>query len=134
MWEKKDGSGGGANLSDPHDVDNTYSWTTAMGEWLSLVNGYSADGTAQTGLGGQSDWRLPTNAELQAIFLAPFPCGTSPCIDSTFGPTAGSPYWSSTTYSTTPTSAWFVYFDMTGLVGLRNKANPNFVRAVCDGL
>jgi hypothetical protein len=125
MWEQKDASSGGAILSDPHDVDNTYTWAAAMSGWLSLVNGYSADGTAQTGLAGHSDWRLPTSAELQTILLAPFPCGTSPCIDSIFGPTAQSAYWSSTTFSSVPTSAWFVYFNIDGLVGLGNKTSPN---------
>jgi Protein of unknown function (DUF1566) len=126
MWEKKDDGG------LLHDKDNTYTWADAMGEFVSEVNGYSADGTAQAGLGGHSDWRMPTSAELQTILLAPFPCGTSPCIDSTFGPTVASFYWSSTTDSGNPTSAWDVTFD-NGTVLIVNKANAFYVRAVRGG-
>ena len=39
QWEKKDGAGGGANLANPHDVDNRYTWSGS---------GTAADGTAYT--------------------------------------------------------------------------------------
>src|SRR5439155_128123 len=39
QWEQKDGAGGGANFADPHDVDNTYTWSSS---------GTAADGTAFT--------------------------------------------------------------------------------------
>lgn len=100
--------------------------------FISEVNGYSANGTTQAGLGGHSDWRMPTNAELQGILLAPNPCGTRPCIDSTFGPTTADFYWSSTT-STLTTFAWFVDFN-TGLVGSVPKPALLWVRAVRGGL
>jgi hypothetical protein len=127
MWEKKDDLGG------LHDKDDTYTWANAMSEFISEVNGYSADGTAQTGLGGHSDWRLPTNAELQSILLAPYPCGTSPCIDSTFGPTGAGFYWSSTTDSGNPALAWDVFFGG-GDVSGGTKTVFNYVRAVRGGL
>ena len=41
MWEKKDSLGGGANLSNPHDADNTYTWNTLFG-------GTTPNGTAFT--------------------------------------------------------------------------------------
>lgn len=37
QWEKKDNLGGGANLADPHDADNYYTWS---------ASGTAADGTA----------------------------------------------------------------------------------------
>src|SRR5262249_27672856 len=33
--------------------------------------------------------------ELKTILLEPYGCGTSPCIDPIFGPTASNRYWSS---------------------------------------
>ena len=127
MWEKKDDGFG------LHDKDNTYTWANAMSEFISEVNGYSVDGTAQTGLGGHSDWRLPTSAELQGILLDPYPCGTSPCIDPAFGPTVASGYWSSSTYPNPATTAWFVYFG-DGEESVTDKTNGNYVRAVRGGL
>jgi len=51
-------------------------------------------------------------AELETILLAPFPCGTSPCINQTiFGPTAASRYWSAITVEAVPFAAWIVDFD-----------------------
>jgi hypothetical protein len=41
-------------------------WATGSPE----VNGWSADGTTQTGLGGHSDWRPPTSAELRRSCFA----------------------------------------------------------------
>jgi hypothetical protein len=48
--------------------------------------------------------------ELESILLAPFPCGTSPCVDPIFGPTAPELYWSATTTPANADDAWFVYF------------------------
>jgi hypothetical protein len=71
----------------------------------------SAGGTTISGcFAGHCDWRLPTSAELQTILLAPFPCGTNPCIDPIFGPTQSFDYWSATTFAGNPLSAWNVTF------------------------
>lgn len=144
QWEKKTTAvGSGANLADPHDVDNPYDWSSAgtaangpaFTDFLSQLNACtSPDGVAVTAVfGGHCDWRLPTIAELKAIRLAPFLCGTSPCIDPVFGPTQANFYWSSTTDTGNPNLAWLVNFD-TGDV------NPGFktsafapVRAVRGG-
>jgi len=79
---------------------------------------------------GFTDWRVPTRDELAGILLAAFPCGTSPCIDPIFGPTASSNYWSAT--ETGPDNAWNVNF-ADGTVGNGPKGFANGVRAVRGG-
>jgi len=156
-WEKKDGAGGGANLANPHDVDNTYSWTvsgspyppdgTAFTSFLAKLNDGGGNSCPTGGpeggccpnstctdvdcFAGNCDWRLPTIVELQTILLAP--CETSHCIDPVFGPTAVAvSYWSATTFATNPFYAWFVGFN-DGFVGFGLKVNGNYVRAVRSG-
>jgi hypothetical protein len=72
-------------------------------------------------------------AELETILLAPFSCGTSPCIDPIFGPTAAFFYWSATTSAGNPNGAWLMFFN-NGLVTVGiNKNNAFSVRAVRTG-
>jgi hypothetical protein len=98
QWEKKTTAvGSGANLADPHDVDNTYTWSkhkwttpngTAFTEFLPRLNGASSDGMSPTGcLASHCDWRLPSLDELLTISRDIAPSQTSPCIDPAFGPT-----------------------------------------------
>ena len=77
-------------------------------------------------------WRLPEIDELQTILLAQFPCGTDPCIDPIFGPTASSFYWSATSRSFDPGSAWGVLF-VNGDVNGGLKDFDFHVRAVRGG-
>lgn len=129
MWEKKDDGGG------LHDKDNTYSWFDAMSQFVSEVNGFNLDGGAvtQTGLGGFSDWRLPTAAELRTILITTAPplCAVHPCIDPIFGPTLAGYYWTSTTVTDLPDdSATIIGFEF-GDVGKDDKTNTGIlVRAV----
>ena len=152
QWEMKDGADDEENLANPHDVDNRYSWCvdadsnyscdsasnppdgTAFTDFLGKLNNCtSTDGTAVTGgFAGHCDWRLPTIAELQTIRLEPYPCGTSPCIDSTFGPTAASGYWSSTFNANPAGFAWVVLFQ-NGLVYNDFGHNGGRARAVRGG-
>ncbi len=144
MWEKKTTDG------SAHDVGNYYTWSTsgtapdgsAFTTFLNTLNGgatgvgncVSADGSTQSGgFAGYCDWRLPTIAELQTILLAPYPCGTNPCIDSAFGPTQSNFYWSATTVAGGSFGAWDVDF-FTGGVGGNIKPNDLYVRAVRGGL
>ena len=144
QWEKKTTAvGSGSNYADPHDVDNTYTWTASG-------TPYPPDGTAFTDFlvklntppcfAGHCDWRLPSEYglaapfpganELASILLAPYPCA-SPCIDPIFGPTA-SIYWSATTVFFDPTLALLVVFD-TGTAGNAYKITSESVRAVRTG-
>jgi hypothetical protein len=119
---------------------------TTVWDWLAQVN------TAN--YAGHSDWRLPSESgcntcwtagagglfectscddhELETILLSSFPCGTSPCIDSIFGPTEFSLYWSASTSATAPTSAWVVGFGA-GNVFANSKTGFGYVRAVRGG-
>lgn len=113
-WEQKTDDG------SVHDKDNLYTWGTAgsangtafTGLLSSLNAGASDDATTVTGcFGGHCDWRLPSITELPTILLAPFPCGTFPCVDqAVFGPTVGLSYWSATTLGAGPALAWVVRF------------------------
>jgi len=142
QWEQKVSPGGGA--TDPHDVDNTYTWSAGGGgytfpdgtvftDFLAKLNGASSDGVTITGcFAGHCDWRLPTIVELQTILLDPYPCGTSPCIAPVFGPTVALSYWSATPFATGPDSAWLVFFN-DGFVNSDGKVANDYVRAVRTG-
>ena len=146
MWEQKDYLGGGANLSNPHDADNTYTWSasgtapdgTVFTDFLSRLNNCdTADGiTIAGGFAGHCDWRLPTNAELRTIVdLTATGCATgNPCIFSDLGPTVANYYLSSSTDSSfSSTIVWDVFF-YNGIVDQALKTDTHYVRAVRGGL
>jgi hypothetical protein len=119
-WEKK----------TAENVDDVYQWDAAF----VYVHGVSAEvgappGGSVQGLGGQSDWRLPSHTELQTLLIEAFPCGTSPCIDPIFGPTALLAHWAATTATSASGEAWAVAFG-TGFVNFAPKTFGNHVRAV----
>ena len=140
MWEMKDASDGAADLTNPRDMDNNYSWSisgglpdgTAYTDFLARLNGTTANTGPSEQLGGHRDWRLPTSAELQTIL----DCSFSPCIDPTFGPTAAANYWSSTSFASSQgnasVAAWNANVDF-GDVILFSKDNGLRVRAVRGG-
>jgi len=138
VWEKKTNLGGGPNLADSHDADNTYSWSAGGAGFT------AADGTAFTSFlaslnsggcfAGQCDWRLPTREELLTITSPGDPaCTTGPCIDSALGPTVVDRYWSATTVAPFPQGAWAVGFH-NGYAFDEGKGSDFYVRAVRAGL
>lgn len=137
MWEQKDGvSDSTVDLNNPRDVDNNYSWSisggppdgTAYTDFLARLNGTIANTDPSEQLGGHRDWRLPTSAELQTIL----DCSFFPCIDPTFGPTAATIYWSSTSLASNPLNAWVAFFFDGGVLN-GNKSIDTRVRAVRGG-
>ena len=156
VWEKKDNLDGTTNPSDPHDADNTYTWSTG--------SPYKESGTAFTGLlgtvnggggfGGANGWRLPTLAELQTIVLdfeckgrglgPTCSCPSSPCVDLALDAATTQPdhYWSATSSTClagiepcipAPGGAWRVGFTFADV--FTNSKTLNFyVRAVRGGL
>ena len=135
VWERKDGADGTPDATNLHDVDNTYTWAAATADWISEVNGLSADGVSQTGLAGRSDWRVPTVLELASIVdegTGSCGGGSGACIDAAFGPTQPDEYWTGTAFPGLPTFAWFTDFsDGSNLINSKTKASA--VRAVRGG-
>ena len=104
---------------------------TAFTDFLARLNGEVASSLASEQLGGHSDWRLPTSAELQTILDCSL--GRPPCIvDPIFDPTAAAAHWSSTSIASLPNSAWNVDFG-NGIVMGFNKGIDFRVRAVRRG-
>lgn len=135
MWEKKDDLGG------IHDVDDVYLWSatgsapdgTAFTVFLATLNhSTSEDGSGASGcFAGHCDWRLPTVDELKTILLEPVvPCGTHPCIDPIFGPTANAYYWSATEAAPFVDWAWAVLFYDGHVSNLLKTEDASSVRAV----
>ena len=70
--------------------------------------------------------------ELETILLEPYGCGTSPCIDPIFGPTASNRYWSSSFSVPYAVQEWAVEF-LNGGVEHLPPAYSVSVRAVRPG-
>jgi len=144
QWEKKTTAiGSGQNFADPHDVDNTYTWSATSP---------AADGTAFTDFlvklntppcfAGHCDWRLPSEQgaatsgprELESILILVnmgVECPTSPCIDPIFGPTEPALYWSATSFFGGGTfSALAVAFNEAATVFATPPGGDLYVRAV----
>lgn len=137
QWEKKVAGSGCA-----HCVDDAFSWSTggaapngtAFTAFLLALNtetSVSGHGTATTCFAGHCDWRLPTVEELMAIVSPTL----APSLDPAFGPASTAAYWSRTSNSADPASAWIVDFTQPGTAGTRNKSAADVhVRAVRGGI
>lgn len=154
QWEKKTTAvGTGANLADPHDVDNLYQWCldTSPPSFQcdnapgpkdgSLFTQFLAVLNTPPCFAGHCDWRIPTvgrdgdPAELETLIETSAPgCGSGgPCIDPIFGPTVDYSYWSATTFATNPIFAWSADFSFGGEVFASGKSFDGSVRAVRNG-
>lgn len=162
LWEKKTGVVGppfaicSSPLSttvctDPHDVNNEYNWSAnqtapdggAFTDFLDRVNGkLCATSACPGGLGGHSDWRLPTLAELQTIVdVSATGCETgNSCSTPVLGPSTPWYYWSSShsgvATANGPTNwpgAWSVRL-VDGTWAFQTTNSLLFVRAVRGGL
>jgi hypothetical protein len=123
QWEMKDAADGVPDFSNPHDVDNTYSWTDPA-----VGTDRDPDGTLFTDFltklntppcfANHCDWRVPNIKELQSIVdYSKFDPPTS-----VPGATVASDYWSSTSYANLPLGAWNVPFN-SGAVLILSKSN-----------
>ncbi len=144
-WEKKDSSGGGANLVNPHDVDNLYTWAatavsapsgTAFSDFLFKLNGTTAEpttGAATTTTGcyaNHCDWRLPNIDELKSIAILSPGCAGAPCTqDNVFLPNKSLRYWSNSSFAAPTTGAYFLDFS-DGTPSADDKTVSYSVRAV----
>jgi hypothetical protein len=152
IWEMKTGTPGAfvqcpdlATCPDPHDVNNSYDWSvpassafdgSARTAFLDILNDVAGHGASC--FAGHCDWRLPTMLELRNILLEPDAMGTcsaSPCIDPSFpGAVGNGGAWSATTFSDTPTSAYWVRFDFGGGVFTAAKPAFRYARAIRGGM
>ena len=140
MWEMKTGTvGGGADPSDPHNVNNTYTWSNTgsapdgmvFTTFLPFLNGQIPGSSC---FASRCDWRLPSVEELAGIIDRGVPdCSVgshNPCIAPIFGPTQSGLYWTDSTLPPAPDFVWGVQFSDHGNTGLTKKVLSFSVRAV----
>ncbi len=131
IWENKTDDG------SIHDKDNTYTWYDNNSATNGGYAGTPGDGTDTmdfiralntANYGGFSDWRMPTEKELQSIVDYGH---YNQSINNTYFPNTGaSYYWSSTTNVDDLGYAWSVDFSLGYYVYSNSKANSRYARAV----
>ena len=97
-----------------------YTWADATTVRIAELNGAA--------LGGHTDWRPPTRAELASLVDD---TRYDPAIDPIFSCQSGY-YWSATPYQDTPSYAWYVDF-YDGYVTALNRPSNGCVRGVRGG-
>ena len=141
MWEKKTGTFGNPDYTDPTDVNNGYTWSytvnapdgTLFTDFLPRMNcSVSEWGTCPAG-GKYRDWRIPTVRELQTTLVPGCLIGTDSCIDPVLGVTGLGNDWSSTWSSDFPGEV-YVMDARDGLVGSLVGQYYGHVRAVRGGI
>lgn len=129
-WERLTHGNASQDYNNPHDVDNTYNWTGALGK-IAVLN-------TPPCFANHCDWRLPNVNELQSLVdygqvnpsVNPiFKTGNDLSGDSW---TVSFAYWSSTASQSLPNLAWSVSF-FAGVVDVASKTTGLSVRAVRGG-
>ncbi len=123
------------------DADGAVPWLKAL-EFVAGINSGTYD-CSDTSNGGnyQTDWRLPTRNELFSLIDAGYygpaltdAAGTAKWTSDgdAFSGVVSSRYWSSTTYASNTTLAWFVFLG-NGYVGYDDKTSSYYVWPVRGG-
>ncbi|PJZ48490.1 hypothetical protein CH362_14915 [Leptospira saintgironsiae] len=114
-WQKCTNGLSGTSCNTGSATGST--WTTALASCNALT------------LAGKT-WRLPNINELRSIMDY---SKANPSVDTIYFPgTLSNYYWSSTSYSPSPSNAWYVHFNR-GLVSpFAAKSNSYFIRCVTD--
>lgn len=138
MWEKTVKKDGIPDPSNPHDADNTGTWSFAVVDHPAALN--------LANFAGHGDWRAPNVKELASIVNHEhFDPATSPAFhgagcgggcadlaDPACSCTVPLPYWASTTSARLLDHGWGVGFDNGGS-RIFNKTTTNYLRAVRGG-
>jgi len=137
IWEMKTKMDGVKNYSDPHDVDNTYTWYNSASIQDPGVSGANTDTQDFIDMlnyarfGGYSDWRLPAAHELISIYSMK---EDKPAINTTFFPnTMLKHYWSATDTPEFDNRAYATIYDNNWSFGGTcnyDKGSPYCARAV----
>ena len=120
IWEVKSESDGVSDYSNPHDIDNTYSWYNQNPYENGGDVGAQGDGTDsedcinamnEVAYGGFSDWRMPTATELMLLRVYKDAQHSTP--DQNYFPhtaLANCNYWSGSSSKLEKDDAWRVNF------------------------
>ncbi len=120
------------SYTDNGDQTITDNVTSLMWQQDASTNSYSQDQAIQycstLGLGGYSDWRIPTRIELVSIVDA---LTSSPRIDTTkFSGTLPFPYWTSSVPAIAPSDVYMVIFQSGATEYVGAKGSSVTVRCV----
>jgi hypothetical protein len=118
-WAIKKNKDNSADVTNPHDGDNTYAWDKVGSDFLAKLND-------SPGFGGVTDWKLPTIQQLDSLVNA---ATATASIDAVSFPAMGAEYWSSTADAVSG-KAWYINFGKGGMIASDDKTKSYHVIAV----